>query len=117
MQVDILPYNSNKYYPQENDTVIGIIMSRNPEFYQVDIGAESYAMLNTLEFQGATRKDKPNFHEGFLVYCRVLSSDKFGKVQLSCINPVDKKAWNTGEAFFHKLDGGLVKDIPITYCR
>ena len=50
MQVDILPYNSNKYYPQENDTVIGIIMSRNPEFYQVDIGAESYASLNTLEF-------------------------------------------------------------------
>ena len=117
MQVDILPYNSNKYYPQENDSVIGIIMSRNPEFYQVDIGADSYACLNTLEFQNATRKDKPNYHEGFLIYCRVLSADKFGKVQLSCINPLDKKAWNTGEAFFHKLDGGLVKDVPIAYCR
>ena len=100
MQVDILPYNSNKYYAQENDTVIGIIISRNPEFYQVDIGSEAYAVLNCLEFQNATRKDNPRYVEGTLIYCRVLSADKFGRVQLSCINPLDKKAWNSGEAFF-----------------
>lgn len=61
MQVDILPYSSNKYYPQENDTVIGIVMSRNMDFYQMDIGAETFAILNTQEFQNATKKDKPNF--------------------------------------------------------
>ena len=76
----MLPYNSNKYYPQENDTVIGVIMSANPEFYMVDIGSEAWAMLNTLEFQGATRKEKPRFQDGTLIYCRVLSCDKFGKV-------------------------------------
>lgn len=100
MQVDILPFASNQYYPQENDTIIGVIVSRNPEFYQVDIGADSYAQLNGLEFQNATRKDKPNYPEGTMIYCRVLSVEKFAKVQLTCINPIDKKAWNSGESFF-----------------
>lgn len=40
MQIDILPYHSNKYYPVEDDTVIGIIMSGNPEFFTVDIGSD-----------------------------------------------------------------------------
>ena len=52
-----------------------------------------------------------------MVYCRVLSAEKFDKVQLSCINPLDKKAWNSGQAFFHDLKGGFVKDLPIAYCR
>lgn len=117
MQVDILPFNSNRYYPQENDSVIGVIMSKNVEFYQVDIGSEAYAVLNCLEFQNATRKEKPNYQDGTLIYCRVLSAEKFGRVQLTCINPMDKKAWNSGEAFFQALTGGFVKDLPITFCR
>lgn len=117
MQIDILPYNSNKYQASEGDTVIGIVTMRNPEFYQLDIGADTVAVLNSQEFQGATRKDRPNYTEGTLIYCRVLSADKFGKVQLSCINPLDKKAWNTGEAFFKDLKGGFVKELPIAYCR
>ena len=28
-----------------------------------------------------------------------------------------KKAWNSGEAFFGELKGGLVKDFPIGFCR
>uniref|UniRef100_A0A7S3IJ79 S1 motif domain-containing protein n=1 Tax=Strombidium inclinatum TaxID=197538 RepID=A0A7S3IJ79_9SPIT len=117
VQVDILPFNSKRYYPQEDDTVIGVIKSKNPEFYQVDINAESYALLNTLEFQNATRKDKPNFQEGTLVYCRVKAADEHGKPQLSCINPLEKKAWNSGEAFFTDLKGGFVKDLSVAYCR
>lgn len=117
MLVDILPYDSNNYYAYEGDTVIGVIVSRNPEFYQVDIGAESHAVLNTLEFQNATRKDRPNYSEGTLVYCRVLSAEKFGRIQLSCINPLEKKAWNSGEAFFSDLKQGFVFDLPISFCR
>ena len=117
MQIDILPFNANRYYPQEGDTIIGTIVSKNPEFYQVDIGADSYAILNCLEFQNATRKDKPNYQDGTLIYCRVLSAEKFGKVQLSCINPLDKKAWNSGDAFFQDLKDGFVRDFPIVFCR
>jgi exosome complex component RRP40 len=117
MQIDILPYHSNKYFPQENDTVIGIILMKNAEFFTVDIFADSYACLNILEFQNATKKEQPRYPEGTLVYCRVLSNDRFGRTQLSCINPLDKKAWNSGDAFFQSLKGGFVVDIPISFCR
>ena len=30
---------------------------------------------------------------------------------------MDKKAWNTGEAFFGEIKGGMVKDYPIKLCR
>ena len=40
MQIDILPYQSNKYCPVEDDTVIGIVMSGNPEFFQIDVGSD-----------------------------------------------------------------------------
>jgi exosome complex RNA-binding protein Rrp4 len=37
--------------------------------------------------------------------------------KLSCISPLDKKAWNSGEAFFGLLKGGFVKDFPVSFCR
>lgn len=83
----------------------------------LDINSGSYAQLNSLEFQGATRRDRPKFEEGTLVYCRVILADRLAKTQLSCISPLDKKAWNTGEAFFGEIKGGMVKDYPITLCR
>lgn len=103
--------------PQENDIVIGTIIQKNPEFYLVDLNAESYGVLQGMEFQNATKRDRPNLPEGTLVYCRVLKAEKFTKIQLTCISLLHKKAWNSGEAFFGELKGGLVKDFPIGFCR
>lgn len=69
---------------------------------------------------GATLRDKPNYQEGSLIYCRILensSSSGLARVKLSCISPLCKKAWNTGEAFFGELKGGFVKDFPVNFCR
>jgi hypothetical protein len=55
---------------------------------------------------GATRRDKPNFQEGTLIFCRVLEADSssgLARIKLSCISPICKKAWNSGEAFFGEL--------------
>ena len=116
-QIDIVPLHATRYLPQVDDIVIGTVVQRNPEFFTVDINAAGYATLNSLEFQGSTRRDKPKYDEGTLVYCRVLQADKLAKTQLSCISPLDKKAWNSGEAFFGELKGGFVKDFPIRFCR
>jgi exosome complex component RRP40 len=56
-----------------------VIVQRSPEFYLVDINADTYAVLGSLEFQSATRRDKPNLNEGTLIYCRVLRADKYAK--------------------------------------
>ena len=42
------------------------------ENYVVDINGESYGILSFYEFQGATKRDKPNYPDGTLIYCRVL---------------------------------------------
>lgn len=65
-------------------------------------------------------RDKPNYVEGTLVYCRVIESSSasgLAKTKLSCISPLCKKSWNSGEAFFGELKGGFVKDFPIRFCR
>lgn len=95
-------------------------MARNQEFYTLDINSEAVAILPILEHMGATLRDKPNYVEGTLVYCRVLESSSasgLARVKLSCISPLCKKAWNSGEAFFGELKGGLVKEFPVQFCR
>jgi exosome complex component RRP40 len=109
--------------------VIGIVVTKNAEFFSLDINSSTHAQLNTLEFQGATRRDKPKYEEGTLVYCRVLQADKLARTQLTCISALDKKSWNSGEAFFGEIGGsnkfkmdsgpgtGFVKDFPIRFCK
>lgn len=98
--------------------MIGTVVQKTMDYYLVDINSDHFAMLGSMEFQNATKRDKPNFSDGTLVYCRVLkSAEKFGKVQLTCISLLHKKAWNSGEAFFGELKGGFVKDFPIAFCR
>ncbi len=54
--------STNKYLqPQVNDIVLGIVMSRNAEFYTLDINSETNAILPVLEHMGATLRDKPNY--------------------------------------------------------
>ena len=77
--VDVTPWHATRYLPKVDDTVIGIVTMKNPEFFTVDINSSTTALLNTLEFQGATRRDKPKYEEGTLVYCKVLLADKLAK--------------------------------------
>lgn len=86
----------------------------------MDINGDSHAILPTLEFMGATRRDKPNYQEGTLIFCQVLETDSssgLARIKLSCISPTCKKAWNSGEAFFGELKGGFMKEFPIGFCR
>jgi exosome complex component RRP40 len=94
------------------------VVQRSFEAFLVDInGHTGNASLGSMEFQGATKTNKPNYAEGTLVMCRVRKVDKQSRVELTCIDPLDKKAWNSGEASYKDLQGGLVKDFPIAFCR
>jgi exosome complex component RRP40 len=70
-----------------------------------------------MDFQNATKRDKPNLPEGTLIYARVAKADKFAKPQLTCISLIHKKAWNSGETYFGQLTGGFVKEFPVGFCR
>ena len=48
--VDVTPWHATRYLPKVDDTVIGIVTMKNPEFFTVDINSSTTALLNTLEF-------------------------------------------------------------------
>jgi exosome complex RNA-binding protein Rrp4 len=106
-----------KYYsPKEEDVVIGIIVQKTSEFVKVDINTYSYAILNTKDFEGATKKLKPIINLGDLVFARVSKINKFDSPVLSCVSEyAGNKSWASGESFFGILNGGNVYDFPKNY--
>lgn len=96
-----------KYYsPKVDDPVLGIIIQKSSEFYKVDINSYTSAILNAKDFEGATKKQKPNLNLGDVVFARVSKVNKFDAPTLSCINPLEQKNWASGESFFGNIKGG-----------
>jgi exosome complex component RRP40 len=101
-----------KYYsPKVDDPVIGIIVQKSSEFYKVDINSYTHAILNTKDFEGATKKQKPNLNLGDIVFARVSKVNKFDTPMLSCINPLEHKNWASGESYFGNIKGGNLFDF------
>lgn len=102
----------NFYSPKVDDLVVGTIISKNIEFYKIDIGTYSQAILGTAEFEGATKKTRPNLKVGDLIFAKVLKTNKFDSPILTCISN-DGKSWSSGEAFFGPINQGHVFKIPL----
>lgn len=100
------------YSPKVDDIVIGTIVQKSSEFYKVDINTYTYAILNTKDFEGATKKTKPNLHIGDIVFARVLKVNKFDSPTLSCVSQTSTKTWASGESYFGGLKGGCVFNFP-----
>ena len=49
-----------QYVPAPQEAVIGMITQRLGEGYRADIGSAHYASLDSLAFEGATKRNKPN---------------------------------------------------------
>jgi exosome complex component RRP40 len=71
----------------------------------------AHAMLPHLAFENASKKTRPQFPAGALVYCRIASSrnhNKFQEPELTCVNPATGKADGLGE-----LKDGMVFPISL----
>jgi exosome complex RNA-binding protein Rrp4 len=105
-----------KYYsPKVDDVVLGIIVQKSAEFYKVDINSYTHAILNTKDFEGATKKSKPNLNLGDIVFARVSKLNKFDTPMLSCISSSEHKNWASGESFFGVIKGGNVFNFDKVY--
>lgn len=51
--------------------MIGIVKVRTSETFILDIGGPLDATLGALDFDGVTKRNKPNILVGGVVYCRV----------------------------------------------
>mmetsp|Transcript_158767 Transcript_158767/g.280483 ORF Transcript_158767/g.280483 Transcript_158767/m.280483 type:complete len:228 (+) Transcript_158767:108-791(+) len=102
-----------RYLPRKGDNVVGIVIGRISEAWRVDIRAPAFAILPAIAFNGATKRNRPAYEIGSLVYARVEASDVGSDVELSCIDPDTKKSWNTGEVMFGELKNGFSFEVAL----
>ena len=122
-----MTYNVD-YIPQVNDCVIGVIKERFAEEYTVDINSSFEGRLNTIAFEGATKRNRPYLkvlflqtfiiQPGSLVYCRVLQAFPGMQPDLTCIvSSGPRTEWTNGSALFGELVGGYVFKVSIDNAR
>jgi len=132
-----LEHRSNTYYVKQNiqryrplleDRVIGIVEDRvasdgtGGDIYRVNIGGPHPAVINNLSFEGATKRNKPNFSSGTLIYARIETIPPSMDPTMSCqLGPHDagipRKDWMTNEGTYGELKGGTCRKVPIGLAR
>ena len=87
----ILESPQKRYIPLQNDLVIGIVTARLSEFFRVDIGSQSTGTLSLLTgFEGATKKNRPNWNVGSVIFARVSMAHPELDPELACFDPSGK---------------------------
>ena len=109
-------YYGNYYSPKEDDIVIGIITQKSFEMYKVNILASKEASLNSIDFQGATKKTKPNLNVGDVVFAKVEKENKYSNVTLTCKSTTNSKVWSSGESTYGELKGGKLFEYNRYLC-
>ncbi|CAG8553067.1 8362_t:CDS:2 [Paraglomus occultum] len=106
--------NQRRYVPSAGEDVLGIITAKTSEYYRVDIGAAHAAVLDSLAFEGVTRRSKPNLKVGTLIYAQISEANKDIDAELTCINPATNRADGYGV-----LDKGYIYMIKCSLglCR
>ena len=112
-KLELASYIGKIYTPKVNDVVIGLITLKTLEFYKLYINSNFEATLNTIDFEGATRKTRPKLNIGDIVFGRVINENKFYNTIISCRSIEDTKTWSTGESMFGQLIDGRLYDINI----
>ena len=109
-------YYGNYYNPKVGDMVIGIITQKTFEYFRVNISTNKEATLNSIDFEGATRKTRPNLNVGDVVFALVEKENKYSNVTLTCKSSTNKKGWMTGESKFGELKEGKVFELGRYLC-
>ena len=120
--------NIKRYRPLQEDRVIGIVEDRvasdgtGGDIYRVNIGGPHPALLNNLSFEGATKRNKPNFSSGTLIYARIATMPPSMDPTISCQNGphdagIPRKDWMTNEGAYGELKGGTCRKVPLGLAR
>ena len=109
-------FYGNYYSPKVGEVVIGIISQKTYEIYRINILSNREASLNSVDFEGATRKTKPNLNVGDIIFAKVEKENKYSNAILTCKNPNNSKGWSSGESTYGELKGGKLYDYNRFLC-
>lgn len=109
-------YYGKHYTPTIDDVIIGVITQKSYDNYKLDINTSQEAVLGLTEFEGATRKTKPNLQVGDIVFAKVILDNKFHNTVLTCKCEENIKNWSSGESTFGQLNGGNMYSLDRIKC-
>ncbi len=90
---------ARRYVPVQGHHVLGVVVGRTAEAYRVDVGAAQVATLSQVTgFEGATKKSRPTFEVGDLVFARVAVASKDLEPELACFDAATGEAAGFGAA-------------------
>ena len=83
-------------------------MERHAEEYRVNIRACTTAILPSLAFDGASKRNKPDLKVGDVIYARVVLARRDVEPRLTCCarEGQRKRDWVTGESVYGQLKTG-----------
>eukprot|EP01061_Rhynchopus_euleeides_P042015 TRINITY_DN73413_c0_g1_i1.p1 TRINITY_DN73413_c0_g1~~TRINITY_DN73413_c0_g1_i1.p1 ORF type:complete len:264 (+),score=103.47 TRINITY_DN73413_c0_g1_i1:144-935(+) len=112
--------DEKSYIPRNEDIIVGTVV-RSGAFlagYQLDAGCGSLIKLDSLAFDGASKRARPELKVGATVYCRVVQSRCEIELEASCCAVTGpRKDWMTGESLFGELKGGYVHSVRPLFAR
>jgi exosome complex component RRP40 len=89
------------------DLVLGIVVRRQLESLLVDIGYNELASVSFYDFEGSTKRTKPNVDRGDVIYGRLKIDGEY-QPQIICVNKDGKV---DGMGVLH--ENGYLLHIPI----
>ncbi|KAI6241375.1 Exosome complex component RRP40 [Aphelenchoides fujianensis] len=101
-----------RYMPKSGDFVLGTVTGQVGDYFRVDVGGPQQAMLSFLNFEGATKRNKPNVKAGSLVYGQILLASKNMEPELTCVDN-DQRAQGMGVI----QTPGSVVQVPLNVAR
>ncbi|CAD5112304.1 DgyrCDS1532 [Dimorphilus gyrociliatus] len=100
--------HQKRYVPSKDEDVIGVVTNAKGELFKVDIGSSEQASLSYLNFEGATKRNRPDVKNGDLVYAKLSIADKHAECELTC---VDRDGKSKGKGCLP--DGGFMFQVPL----
>lgn len=73
--------------------------------------------MEAVEFNGATKRNKPNLKVGDVIYTKVSSVTKYMAPVLTCKSKSCKKDWTTGESTYGEFKAGLDINVHPSVCN
>ena len=71
--------------------------------------------MGILEFEGATKRNKPDLNVGDIIFCRIQISNRDMQPILTCKSPSFNKSWVSGEALFMQLKEGYIFQCSLNW--
>ncbi|OBA28640.1 hypothetical protein HANVADRAFT_29645 [Hanseniaspora valbyensis NRRL Y-1626] len=113
-----IDYNSKRYIPQQGDYVIATVTNNYATHFVCTLNNFSSTVnLPYANFPQATKKNRPKYENGDLVYCRVKVVDSDLPAELECMDSETGNKEGFGLLEAEKGKHTAILNCSLAYCR